>query len=91
MMLYPLGVSSELTMAWLALKLSQLFIHILTHCFVPPKPCELTGKTLHRYTGFMVLYPLGVSSELTMAWLALKLSQLFKSMHWHIASYPLTL
>ena len=24
-----------------------------------------------RYTGFMVLYPLGVSSELTMAWLAM--------------------
>ena len=26
-----------------------------------------------RYTGFIVLYPLGVSSELTMAWLAMPL------------------
>jgi hypothetical protein len=89
MVLYPLGVSSELTMAWLALSdisflrpkppphslLRKLFagtlVYLLCGCLLLLEK-HLVGLNLCRYTGFMVLYPLGVSSELTMAWLALQ-------------------
>jgi very-long-chain (3R)-3-hydroxyacyl-CoA dehydratase len=34
-------------------------------------PGWMCASWCHRYSGFIVLYPIGVASELTMAWLAL--------------------
>jgi hypothetical protein len=51
-----------------AVALSDLTPRLPSTCWLCAHP---TYICVCRYTGFMVLYPLGVSSELTMAWLAL--------------------
>lgn len=61
-MLYPIGPASNLFPSFMFRPLPQPSPHPIAP---PPRP----GPP--RYSGFIALYPIGVASELTMAWLAL--------------------